>query len=82
MGNDIALDGNMPFYVISGSNMSGKSTLMRAIGLNAVIAYAGALVCARRMRLSQLAVCASISPGDSLLRGTSKFRPRWIASPR
>ncbi len=59
--------------VISGSNMSGKSTLLRAIGLNAVLACAGAPVRARSLRLSRLSVCASLSVVDSLAAGKSKF---------
>jgi DNA mismatch repair ATPase MutS len=53
--------------------MSGKTTLLRAIGLNAVLAFAGAPVCARVLRLSRLSVCASLSVVDSLLNGKSKF---------
>jgi DNA mismatch repair ATPase MutS len=53
--------------------MSGKSTLLRAIGVNAVLAQAGAPVCARRMRLSPLEVCTSIRVQDSLARGVSYF---------
>jgi ABC-type multidrug transport system fused ATPase/permease subunit len=71
--NDIQLNQDTQFYVISGSNMSGKSTLMRAIGLNAVLAFAGAPVRAGKLRLSQLSVCASLSIIDSLLNGKSKF---------
>jgi DNA mismatch repair ATPase MutS len=44
------------FYVVSGSNMSGKSSLLRAIGLNAVLAFAGAPVRAQALRLSPLPV--------------------------
>jgi hypothetical protein len=71
--NDVALNAQCRFYVVSGSNMSGKSTLLRAIGLNAVLAFAGAPVRARTMRLSPLSVCASLSVVDSLLNGKSKF---------
>src|SRR6202011_4511130 len=39
--NDVKLNGGTRFYVVSGSNMSGKSSLLRAIGLNAVLAFAG-----------------------------------------
>ena len=53
--------------------MSGKSTLLRAIGLNAVLALAGAPVRARSLRLGQLSVWASMSVVDSLLDGKSKF---------
>jgi DNA mismatch repair ATPase MutS len=53
--------------------MSGKSTLLRAIGMNAVLAYAGAPVRASTLRLSGLSIFASLSLVDSLLNGRSKF---------
>lgn len=59
--------------VVSGSNMSGKSTLLRTIGVNAVLAQAGAPVRARRLRLSSLNIGASIRIQDSLQEGTSRF---------
>jgi MutS domain V len=71
--NDVRLNRATRFYMISGSNMSGKSTLLRAIGLNAVLAFAGAPVRARGLRISGLSVCASIAVVDSLLNGKSKF---------
>jgi DNA mismatch repair ATPase MutS len=71
--NDVQLNTESRFYIVSGSNMSGKSTLLRAIGLNAVLALAGAPVRARALRLSRLSVCASLAVVDSLLSGKSKF---------
>jgi DNA mismatch repair ATPase MutS len=71
--NDVGLDSGVRFYVVSGSNMSGKSSLLRAIGLNAVLAFAGAPVPAQSLRLSPLTVCASIAVVDSLLKGKSRF---------
>jgi DNA mismatch repair ATPase MutS len=71
--NDIALGLDCRFYLISGSNMSGKSTLLRSIGINAVLAYAGAPVCAQSMRLTPLALGASLALTDSLAEGRSKF---------
>lgn len=71
--SDVQLNRQSRFYLISGSNMSGKSTLLRAIGLNAVLAAAGAPVRAGALRLSRLSVCASLSVVDSLLNGKSKF---------
>ena len=71
--NDVELCRQSRFYVVSGSNMSGKSTLLRAIGLNAVLAFAGAPVRARALRLSGLSIFASLSVVDSLLNGKSKF---------
>jgi len=70
--NDIAL-GDCRFYVVSGSNMAGKSTLLRSVGLAAVLAYAGAPVRARSLRLAVMRVCASISVVDSLREGKSRF---------
>jgi hypothetical protein len=59
--------------VVSGSNMSGKSTLLRTLGVNAVLAQAGAPVRAGRLRMSPLAVGASIRVTDSLQGGVSRF---------
>jgi hypothetical protein len=73
VANDVGLSRKCPFYVVSGSNMSGKSTLLRAVGLNAVLAFAGAPVRARTLRLSGLTVVASVGVVDSLLSGKSKF---------
>ena len=50
--NDVYLGERPQVLIVSGSNMSGKSTLLRAIGVNVVLALAGAPVCARRLRLS------------------------------
>jgi hypothetical protein len=71
--NDVVLDESQRFWILSGSNMAGKSTLLRAVGMNAVLAYAGASICASEAQLSNFAVCASISLSDSLLDGKSKF---------
>lgn len=71
--NNLTLGAGRRFCVISGSNMAGKSTLLRAIGLNAVLAAAGAPVRAKYLRLSSLAICTSISVTDSLLNGRSRF---------
>ena len=71
--NDISLGPAPRFYLISGSNMSGKSTLLRSIGVNAVLAYAGAPVRAQSLRLTPLALGASLALTDSLAEGRSKF---------
>ena len=71
--NDIRLGGGLHLLVVSGSNMSGKSTLLRTVGVNAVLAQAGAPVRARRMVLSPLAIGASIRITDSLQDGVSRF---------
>ncbi len=71
--NDLHLGADLAVLVVSGSNMSGKSTLLRTVGINAVLALAGAPVRARRMRLSPLALGTSMRVQDSLQAGTSKF---------
>jgi DNA mismatch repair ATPase MutS len=58
---------------MSGSNMSGKSTFLRTVGCNAVLALAGAPVIAKRLLLSPLHVAASIRIVDSLEKGESHF---------
>jgi len=71
--NDLRLDGHLRVLLVSGSNMSGKSTLLRTVGTNAILALAGAPVRARRLRISPLQVGASIRTLDSLQSGTSRF---------
>ncbi len=71
--NDVDLSSARNFVVISGSNMSGKSTYLRTIGVNAVLALAGAPVRARAMVIGSLRIGASIRVSDSLQGGTSRF---------
>jgi hypothetical protein len=71
--NDVRLGGDLRLLIISGSNMSGKSTLLRSVGLNVVLAWAGAPVRAKRLTISPLAVGASIRVMDSLQDGRSRF---------
>lgn len=73
VSNDIALNKGARLYLVSGSNMSGKSTFLRTIGVNAVLALAGAPVRARSLRLSVLHLGASIRTQDSLEGGISRF---------
>jgi hypothetical protein len=71
--NDISVCDETKVLLISGSNMSGKSTLMRAVGINTVLAMAGAPVRARRLQLTPLQIGASILINDSLQEGSSRF---------
>jgi hypothetical protein len=71
--NDVRLAGETKLLVVSGSNMSGKSTLLRTVGINAVMALAGAPVRAVSLRLSPLAIGATLRIQDSLLEGRSRF---------
>ena len=71
--NDVKLGAELRVMIVSGPNMSGKSTFIRAIGLNGVLAQCGAPVCAKRLQLSPLQVTASICILDSLQGGISRF---------
>jgi len=71
--NDVEVGPPGTFLLITGSNMSGKSTLLRAIGVNAVLAQAGAPVCAALLRMPPLEVYTAIRVQDSLERGVSYF---------
>ena len=78
VANDVNLGevthgGAARLWMVSGSNMSGKSTLLRAVGLNAVLAWAGAPVTAQRLRLSRLDLGASLRTNDSLADHRSRF---------
>ena len=71
--NSVRLDDATRVLLVSGSNMSGKSTLLRAVGINTVLAMAGAPVRAKSLRLSPLQVGTRIHSSDSLQEGRSTF---------
>jgi hypothetical protein len=71
--NDLHMGRDLQLIIVSGPNMAGKSTFMRAIGVNVVLAQCGAPVRARHLFLSPLAVAASICVLDSLQGGVSRF---------
>ena len=74
VGNDIALGGKAPhLLIVSGSNMSGKSTWLRAVGVNVVLAHVGAPVCAAAMTLTPLIPAGTLRVQDSLQSGRSRF---------
>ncbi len=71
--NDVRMNGEHRLLVVSGSNMSGKSTLLRTVGINAVLAQAGAPVRAASLRFSPLRLGATLRIQDSLQEGRSRF---------
>jgi hypothetical protein len=71
--NDVHICGKTRVLLVSGSNMSGKSTLLRTVGINSVLAMAGAPVRAKSLQLTPLQVGASIRINDSLHEGSSRF---------
>ena len=73
VANDVATLSQGQGLLVTGSNMSGKSTFLRAMGLGAVLGLAGGPVCATRLRLTQLSVATSMRISDSLSAGVSHF---------
>ena len=71
--NSVRVGADTRVLLVSGSNMSGKSTLLRSVGINVVLAMAGAPVRARALRLTPLRLGASIRINDSLQEGSSRF---------
>jgi MutS domain V len=71
--NNVCLDATTRVMLVSGSNMSGKSTLLRTVGINTVLAMAGAPVRAKSLRLTPVALGTRIRSGDSLQEGRSNF---------
>lgn len=71
--NSVALGEPLRVMMVSGSNMSGKSTLLRTLGINVVLALAGAPVSARSLALSQLQIGATLRIEDSLQNASSRF---------
>jgi hypothetical protein len=71
--NDLSIAEKTRIVLISGSNMSGKSTLLRTVGINTVLAMAGAPVRAGMLQLTALQIGASIRINDSLHDGSSRF---------
>jgi MutS domain V len=73
VANDVALGPPGSFLLVTGSNMSGKSTLLRAVGVNVALAQAGGPICASELRLPPLDLWTSMRVQDSLERGVSHF---------
>ena len=71
--NSVKLDEQTRVLLVSGSNMSGKSTLLRVVGINTVLAMAGAPVRAKSLRLTPLSIGTRIHSTDSLQEGRSTF---------
>ena len=71
--NDLAFNGEVKVLLITGSNMSGKSTLLRTTGINLVLAYAGAPVCAQSLRVSLMSINTCMRVSDNLGENLSSF---------
>lgn len=73
VANSIRVDSSQRCHLVTGSNMSGKSTFLRAIGLNLLLAQAGLKVVASKFQVSRLRLESSMRPSDSLADGFSSF---------
>lgn len=71
--NDFTMEGRGGIGLITGSNMAGKSTFLRTLGINMVLAYVGAPVCAKSMELSMLRIFTCMRTEDALEESTSSF---------
>ncbi len=71
--NDFEIEKGKDLYLVTGSNMAGKSTFLRTVGINLVLAYAGAPVCAKALHTDVFRVFTSINVVDSLDDGFSHF---------
>ncbi|WP_207533199.1 MutS-related protein [Desertivirga arenae] len=72
--NDFQLDDEFKIDIITGSNMAGKSTFLRTLGINSVLALAGAPVCARKVTVSNVLIFTYMRIKDSLNESTSTFK--------
>lgn len=72
--NDLQLNDSLRLLIVSGSNMSGKSTMLRTIGINAVLALCGGPVCAKQIRISAFSIGTAMRFQDSLEHRTSHFQ--------
>lgn len=73
VNNDIEIDGHPHIMLITGSNMAGKSTFLRTVGVNTVLAMAGAPVCATGFKISHVQLMSSMRIADNLEESTSTF---------
>ena len=74
VANDFGLDNSFNIDIITGSNMAGKSTFLRTVGINTVLALCGAPVCATRMTVSVMTILSYMRIKDSLNESTSTFK--------
>jgi hypothetical protein len=73
VGNDLSLDASQRCLLLTGSNMAGKSTLLRALGMNSLLAQIGTVVCAEEFSIPRVEILCAIQVSDSLETGASYF---------
>lgn len=72
--NNYSLNNTLKIDIITGSNMAGKSTFLRTLGINAVLAFCGAPVCATQMQITTMTIFSYMRIKDSLNESTSTFK--------
>lgn len=73
VGNDFELNAQQRCFLVTGSNMSGKSTFLRSVGVNLLLAKAGTVTCSQRFQVRALDLATSLRLNDSLEDGLSSF---------
>ena len=73
VNNSFGIEGGARVDLITGSNMAGKSTFLRSLGINMILAYAGAPVCAKNFTVSISKLMSSMRVTDNLAENTSTF---------
>lgn len=76
--NDFEVHGVHEFYIITGANMAGKSTFLRTVGVNLVLALSGNVVCGERFEFSLMDLFTSMRTTDNLSKGTSYFHAELL----
>ncbi|MCY1720412.1 hypothetical protein OU798_08675 [Prolixibacteraceae bacterium Z1-6] len=71
--NDMEINGWSKVMIVTGANMAGKSTFLRTVGVNLILARMGAPVCAKQMRITPIAIYTNMRTTDSLLKDESYF---------
>lgn len=78
ISNDFYLHNLHELYIVTGANMAGKSTFLRAIGINMVLALSGNVVCAKRFSFTPMRIFTSMRTTDNLSKGTSYFHAELL----
>lgn len=76
--NDFQVSSLHEFYIITGANMAGKSTFLRSIGVNLILAHCGSVVCAETFYFQPVSLFSSMRTADNLAKGTSYFHAELI----
>lgn len=71
--SNVQMDGNSNIWIVTGANMAGKSTFLRTVGINVVLALTGSVVCASKMKCPVIEICSGMRNTDSINENQSYF---------